>query len=45
MEYFIDDEITEEDAADRMFYRRYRRMDAGTKMKIRQVVDIWSEDS
>lgn len=44
MDYFIDDRVTEEDAADRMFYRKYREMDPDVKKKIRKMVDLWDEE-
>jgi transcriptional regulator with XRE-family HTH domain len=38
IEYLLDEEATvsEEDAEDAAFYRKYRRMDPGTKAKLRQ---------
>ncbi len=33
-----------EDVADDVFYRQYRSLDAQTKEKLRQLVDIWSKD-
>jgi len=44
MDYFIDDEITEEDATDQMFYRKYRQMDPDVKKKIRKMIDLWDEE-
>ena len=46
MEYLIDPEekITEADAADEMFYRKYRKMDADVKKKIRKIVEVWEDD-
>lgn len=43
IEYLLDAEgaVSEEDAA---FYRKYRRMDPGTKAKLRSLVDIWDDD-
>jgi transcriptional regulator with XRE-family HTH domain len=32
------------EAADQAFFRRYRKMDPGTKDKIRRMVDLWGED-
>jgi len=43
MDYFIDDEAPAEDAVDRGFYRKYQKMDAATKKKIRKMVDLWDE--
>ena len=44
MEYFIDDEVTLEDASDRSFYRKYRSMHPDTKDKIRRMIEIWDDD-
>ena len=46
LEYLLDDEdaLTEEDAADARFYRRYRKMNRETKEKIRQTVRLWGDD-
>lgn len=44
MDYFINDEITEEDATDQMFYRKYRQMDPEVKKKIRKMIDLWDEE-
>jgi transcriptional regulator with XRE-family HTH domain len=32
------------DARDQAFFRRYRKMDAATRDKIRRMVDMWGED-
>jgi hypothetical protein len=32
------------EAADQAFFRRYRKMDAATKDKIRRMVDVWGKD-
>ncbi|MDE0693030.1 MAG: helix-turn-helix transcriptional regulator [Gammaproteobacteria bacterium] len=46
IEYLLDedDEVAIDDAVDASFYRKYRRMDASTKEKIRLMVDLWKED-
>jgi transcriptional regulator with XRE-family HTH domain len=44
MDYFVDDEVTEEDATDQMFYRKYRKMDPEVKEKIRKMIDLWDEE-
>jgi len=46
IEYLLDAEgaVSEEDAEDAAFYRKYRRMDPNTKAKLRSLVDIWDED-
>lgn len=45
LEYFLNDEMPEEEATDAMFYREYRKMNAETKMKIRKMIDLmWKEE-
>jgi transcriptional regulator with XRE-family HTH domain len=44
MDYFIDDQVSEEDATDKMFYRKYRQMDPDVKKKIRKMIDLWDEE-
>lgn len=41
LDYFIGDDIPEEDATDEMFYRNYRKMDPNTKKKIRKMIELW----
>ncbi len=43
MDYLIDQEhkITEADATDEMFFRKYREMDPEVKKKIRKMVELW----
>lgn len=43
IDYFIDDEVTPEDATDQMFYRKYRNMPEDTKEKIRKMIDLWDD--
>lgn len=43
LEYFMDEEVTEENAADQMFYREYQRKDPKTKEKIRQLLKLLDE--
>lgn len=45
MDYLIDDQqkLTEADATDKMFFRKYRKMDPDVKKKIRKTVDLWEE--
>lgn len=40
LDYFLDEEMSEEDAKDAMFYREYRKMDPETKKKIRRMFDL-----
>lgn len=44
MDYFLGGEVTEEDATDRMFYRKYRQMDPDVKKKIRKMIDLWDDE-
>jgi len=44
MDYFIDDQVTEENATDQMFYRKYRNMNPDVKEKIRKMIDLWDEE-
>jgi len=46
MDYLIDQEqkITEADATDEMFYRKYQKMDAEVKKKIRKIADLWEDE-
>lgn len=45
MEYLIDTDkkITEVDATDEMFFRKYRQMEPDVKEKIRKIVDLWED--
>ena len=46
-EYLIDENMGEEseaDAVDEALFRKYRRMPDETKRKIRQMIDLWSEE-
>ena len=45
IEYLLDDQgdVSPADAADASFYRKYRKLDAPTKQKIRQMVDLWDD--
>ena len=46
MEYLLDrdQEISEADATDDMFFRKYRQMDPAVKRKIRKMVELWEEE-
>lgn len=39
-----DDVISQDDATDAHFYRKYQKMDAPTKAKIRRMVELWDDD-
>jgi hypothetical protein len=44
-DYLIDtDESTPApDMVDQAFFRKYRKMDPGTKQRIRQIVELWDD--
>lgn len=46
LEFLLDasGDVEEEDARDATFYRNYRKLDAGTKSKIRKIVDLWDDE-
>lgn len=46
MDYLLDREqkITEADATDKMFFRKYQQMDPEVKKKIRKMVELWEEE-
>src|ERR1700761_239089 len=45
-DYLLDtrESTTAHDAVDQAFFRKYRNMDANTKAKIRQMVELWGSD-
>ncbi|MGS4884959.1 helix-turn-helix domain-containing protein [Roseibium sp. MB-4] len=46
LEYLLDDEdrVTESNAVDEMFFRKYQNMNEETKNKVRKMVDLWDDD-
>ena len=46
VEFLLDktEEVSEEDAADARFYRKFRKMAPKTKAKIRSIAEMWDED-
>ena len=46
MEYLLDQnhKVTESDATDDMFFRKYRQMDPEVKKKIRKMVELWEDE-
>lgn len=46
LDYLLDndDKISEGDAVDAKFYRKYQKMDPKYKEKIRDMIDIWDDD-
>lgn len=44
-EYLLDpnEELNVADAADEAFYRKYRRMPADTKDRIRRMIEVWDD--
>jgi len=45
IEYLIDDVSPEEDAKDKLFYRRYRNMNPEDKKKLQAWIEMWDEDT
>lgn len=45
VEFLIDDQgkVSEEDSADRAFYRQYRQMDPDTKKKLQGIIKVWGK--
>lgn len=46
IEYLLDDQqrITEADATDEMFFRKYQQMDGDLKKKIRKMIELWEDE-
>lgn len=46
IEYLLDQgqKVTEADATDEMFFRKYRQMDPEVKKKIRKMIDLWEDE-
>ena len=44
IEFLLQGETSQENAADAHFYRSYQKMDEPTKAKIRQMVQLWGDD-
>ena len=44
IEFLLQGETTQEDAADAHFYRNYQKMDEPMKAKIRRMVELWGDD-
>lgn len=44
IEFLLQGETSQEDAADAHFYRNYQKMDSPTKAKIRRMVELWGDD-
>jgi transcriptional regulator with XRE-family HTH domain len=45
LSYFLDDgsEVSQDDAVDVGFFRKYQNMDASTKAKVRKMIDLWDD--
>ena len=43
-DYLLVEDVTVEDATDTAFFRKYQNMDAGTKEKIRKMLDLMGDD-
>lgn len=46
MDYLIDQEekVSEPDAMDEMFFRKYKKLDQETKEKFRKIIDAWNDE-
>ncbi len=44
IEFLLQGETSQEEAADAHFYRSYQKMDEPTKAKIRRMVELWGDD-
>ena len=44
IEFLLQGETSQEEAADAHFYRNYQRMDKETKAKIRRMVELWGDE-
>jgi transcriptional regulator with XRE-family HTH domain len=46
LSYFLDDgsEVSQDDAVDVGFFRKYQNMDAVTKAKVRKMIDLWDDE-
>lgn len=46
IEYLIDqkDKVTEADAIDKTFFRKYQNMDSKVKEKVRKMIDLWEDE-
>lgn len=44
IEFLLEGETSQEQAADAHFYRSYQKMDEPTKAKIRRMVELWGDD-
>jgi transcriptional regulator with XRE-family HTH domain len=46
LSYFLDDgsEVSQDDAVDVGFFRKYQNMDAATKAKVRKMIDLWDDE-
>ena len=46
VEYLLDEQAEgapSEDVFDKAFYRRYGKLDEGTKARVREIVEVWSK--
>lgn len=44
IEFLLEGETSQEQAADAHFYRSYQKMDEPTKAKIRRMVELWGDE-
>lgn len=45
LEYLFDNEeiVSEDEATDAMFFRKYQKMNSSTKNKVRKMIDLWED--
>ena len=46
IDYLLDDKdsVTEEDAADIAFYRKYKKLNEADRARLRKMIDLWDEE-
>ncbi len=46
IDYLLDDKdsVTEEDAADIAFYRKYKKLSEADRARLRKMIDLWDEE-
>lgn len=46
LSFFLDGEnaVSQDDAVDAHFFRKYQKMDAPTKEKVRKMIDLWDDE-
>ena len=46
IDYLIDDAdtVTQEDAADRAFFRKFKKLDPADRARLRRMIELWDEE-